>query len=451
MKKILLLIIYTVGSNLCLSQTFDSNVISNSGLTEFTNYIRNNKKIDAIKAISKLSSFNNYPKIDKLGIEYLIFYSDSIFGEIPVRVYVPTNYKNTSKNPAILLLHGAEGASRFSNVDKKMMKYVPKDTIDYTNDVFVNILKNDNNYLLIRPIADVTKDFRWAVNRSKYSSNPSIKTLSNIVIFLKSFLNIDDNRIYSWGHSDGSDGTFALDVLSPSIFAGFVGYNSMLTQIRGQVYLRNMKNKPFYLVHSDLDDLRPIQQTRLQIKALDSLKVPITYKEYFGYKHEDKHLSLDSQNSKLFIQNIVRNPYPKTLFWESDNSIFNQIDWLKIKLLKVEDEREIWQSNLNQKSYDRINKKYFDFDYYSYKAKSGAVIAEYSNNTFRIKTSRVEEIELLISPAMVDLKKPIIVLINGKIMFDKKIEADKNYILNEFTSSHDRKCFWVNSVILKTK
>ncbi len=451
MKQALLLIIFTVSSNLCYSQTFDSNVISNSSLTEFTSSITNNKKVDAIQAISKIASFNNYPKIEKLGIEYLIFYSDSTFGEIPVRVYVPTNYKNTTANSAILLLHGAEGASRFSNVDKNMMKYVPKDTIDYTNDVFVDILKNDNNYLLIRPIADVTKDFRWAVNRSKFSSNPSIKTLSNIVIFLKRFLNIDDDRVYSWGHSDGSDGTFALDVLSPSIFAGFVGYNSMLTQICGQVYLRNMKNKPFYLVHSDLDDLRPIQQTRLQIKALDSLKVPITYKEYLGYKHEDKHLSLDSKNSKLFIQSVVRNPYPKVLYWESDNDLFNQIDWLKIKSLRVEDESKIWQSNINQKSYDRINKKSFDFDYYSYKNKSGAVIAEFRNNAFRIKTSRVEEIELLISPVMVDLKKPVVVVINGKVVFDKKMGADKDYILNEFASSHDRKCFWVNSLVLKTK
>ncbi len=451
MTRTVLTLCCIVCMNLCYSQTFDISTMNDKSLAEFSNKIKNDNKIDATKTITLISDFNKYPKIDKLGVEYLFFYSDSLFGQVPVRVYIPKKYNFSNPNPAILLLHGAEGASQFSFVDKKLMKYVSKDSIDYTHDTFVDYFKNEDKYIIIRPIADASKNFRWAVNRSDLSSNPSIKSISSIVIFLKKFLNIDDNKVYSWGHSDGSDGTFSLDVFSPTVFAGFVGYNTTLTQIFGQVYLRNMTNKPFYLVHSDLDDVRPIQQTRMQIKTLDSLKVPVVYKEYLGYNHEDKHLSLDAQNGKLFIQSIVRNPYPKTLYWESDNSLFNQIDWLKIKTLLTEEEPESWHTNINHKTYNKIDLKYDDYGYYEYKNKSGAVIAEFNNNTFKIKTSRVSEIELLISPVMVNLQNPVIVEVNGKVVFNKKIDADKNFILTKFNSNHDRKAIWVNSITIKTK
>ena len=451
MRCTILTLFSIVWTNLCYCQTFTPSTMSDKSLVEFSNKIKNDKNIDATQAISLISNFSTYPIIDKLGVEYLFFYADSLFGQVPVRVYIPKKYNNINSNPVILLLHGAEGASRFSYVDTKTMKYVSKDTIDYTNDTFVDYFKNDNNYIVIRPIADVTKNFRWAVNRSNLSSNPSIKSITNIIIFLKQFLNIDDNRIYSWGHSDGSDGTFSLDVLSPSVFAGFVAYNTTLTQIFGQVYLRNMINKPFYLVHSDLDDIRPIQQTRMQSKTLDSLKAPVIYKEYLGYNHEDKHLSLDAQNGKLFIQNIIRNPYPKNIYWESDNSLFNQIDWLKIKTLSTEDRPENWHTNINHKTYNKIDKKYDDYGYYEYKNKSGAVIAEFNNNIFKFKTSRVDEVEVLISPVMINLQNPVIIEINGKIVFNKKIDADKNFLLSEFSKNHDRKSLWVNSITVKTK
>ena len=71
-------------------------------------------------------------------------------------------------------------------------------------------------------------------------------------------------------------------------------YNSMLIVFNSyDLYLRNTVNRPLYIVHSDLDDLRPIQQTGLIIKILDSLKSPVLYKEYTGYQHYDKHLQKD--------------------------------------------------------------------------------------------------------------------------------------------------------------
>ncbi len=118
-------------------------------------------------------------------------------------------------------------------------------------------------------------------------------------------MNIDDNKIFALGHSDGSDGAFALEVYKPSLFAGFIVYNSMLTTIFGHdTYLRNTLNRPLYLVHSSLDDLRPIEQTRLIVKILDSLNSPVLCKEYIGYQHYDKHLPIDLPYSYQWMKGI---------------------------------------------------------------------------------------------------------------------------------------------------
>ncbi len=52
---------------------------------------------------------------------------------------------------------------------------------------------------------------------------------------------------------------------------------------------------------------------------------------------------------------------------------------------------------------------------------------------------------------MVDMKKPVQVIINGKPAFDKKVIADKDFLLNSFKSNYDRASLWVTSIKLKVE
>lgn len=449
MKKHLFILVSLCLSVLGFGQRIDNNILENEKLKKALKLITENNNIDVDSAWSRLSTLNDYPVFLKTGKEYLFFYKDSIFGNVPVRVFIPKHYSNQSPNSLVLLLHGAASQPRFSNVDTITMTYKSEGP-DYTNDIFVDYLEQQN-FVIVRPIADVTQNFHWSANRFKTSPNPTFNTLTGIIIKMKSFLNIDDSKVYAFGHSDGSDGAFGLDVYKPTLFAGFVGYNSMLTHIFGQVYLRNMMNKPFYLVHSDLDDLRPIQQTRLQIKTLDSIKAPVLYKEYIGYGHEDKHLQIDKPYSLMFLHSISRNPFSKAIYWETDNTSFNQCDWLRIISLDTLSQKEAWQNELNWNSYNKRTKEFVNLPYYINTSRSGAVKAYYDNNHFALETSRVGQIELLISPVMVNLKNPVIVTINGKEVFNKKISADKSFLMENFETNFDRQTLWVTSIKLVLK
>lgn len=453
MTKLFSIQIFLLCSTLCFGQGSNSLPNTNEFLKKQIESVSNDQKINADSAYNILSSWNQYPIINDTKKWYLFLYKDSTFGTVPLKIYVPENYQNTVSSPAVLILHGAVGMSSF--------KDAYNDTIA-DEDIFYNYFTK-HNFIVIRPFADSygpnadgTINFDWVVNRanrinkSRNHTNPTFSTLTNIIIQLKKVLNIDDNKIFSFGHSDGSDGTFALEVYKPSLFAGFVVYNSMLTTIFGyDTYLRNTLNRPLYLVHSSLDDLRPIEQTRLILKILDSLNSPVLYKEYIGYQHYDKHLPIDLPYSFQWMKGISRNSFQKNITWEMSDSNYNTCDWLHVIRFDTTLNGRTWQTELNTKAYNKRDKIYMNDPYYDLN-KSAAIKADYNNNIFSINTSRVTEIELLISPVMVNLQNPVIVIVNGKEVFNKKINADKTFLLNNFNSTFDRKALWVTSIKVKT-
>jgi predicted esterase len=418
----------------------------NDALKKEIENISSDSGINADSAFALLSHWDQYPAIKEINKWYLFTYNDPIFGTIPLKIYIPANYQNDIASPAVMILHGAVGLSSFKD------SY--KDTTS-DEDLFYKYF-SENNFIIIRPFADARTKFDWVVNwfnarNGRYNTNTTYQTLVAIINQLKQVLNIDDSKVFAFGHSDGSDGVFALEVLKPSCFAGFVVYNSMLNTLRDHdIYLRNTLNRPLYLVHSDLDDLRPIQQARLIVSILDSLKSPVLYKEYIGYKHYDKHLQIDLPFSYEWMMGISRNPFQKNISWEVSDSNFNTCDWLRITVFDAKLANADWQTELNTKYYNKRDKVYVNSPYYDLNP-GAAVEARYNNNVFELNTSRVKEVELLVSPVMVNLQNPVIVKVNGKEVFNKKIMADKSFLLKEFTSAFDRKALWVTSIKVKTE
>lgn len=452
MTRIRLIILLLLISSTSFGQTPNNLPINNKALLSQLDKIKNDTNITADSAWNILSFWNTYPEIKSPQRFYLFLYKDSIFGTVPLKVYIPENYKSNVPSPAVLILHGAVVLSSF--------KDAYNDTAS-DEDLFYNYFAK-HNFIVIRPYADSRGpnangkiNFDWVINRfngrgSRDRTNPTFQTLKDIVTQLKQVLNIDDNKVFALGHSDGADGVFALEVYQPSIFAGFVVYNSMLTNIFSyDVYLENILNRPLYLVHSDLDDLRPIQQTRSIVNILDSINSPVLYKEYIGYQHYDKHLKLDLPLSYNWTNGISRNPLQKNITWETDDLNNNNCDWLRILNIDTTLVGASWHSELNTRLYNKIDKVYMNLPYYQLN-KSAVVKASYNNNIFHIQTSRVREIELLISPVMVNLQNPVVIIVNGKEVFNKRVTSNKTFLLKNFNSTYDRKAIWVTSIKFNT-
>ncbi|MFD0792702.1 hypothetical protein ACFQZX_03675 [Mucilaginibacter litoreus] len=403
-------------------------------------------KVNADSALYVVSNWSRYPNNSKNALNYVYYYNDAVFGKVPVRVFVPANYNKNIKTPCIIMLHGAVGQSKFSDIDSTGVN---------DDDMFFDAFKN-KGYIIIRPIGDRSKKFDWVVDRFSSPANPkpnlTYKALTNILIALKSILNIDDDRVFAFGHSDGSDGAVGLGVYSPDMFAAIIGYNSMLTNIFAyDYYIRNIKNRNLYLVHSDLDDIRPIQTTRDVIEKLKAEDNRIVYKEYRGYEHYDKHLNKDMPLAAIYMSDKGRYPYQHDIYWETaSDTLFNQCDWLKITGINTNLPAAAWQQNFDVKAYDKSIKAYRDnMLYYNYLSPSAVAKAHFANNIFDIKTSRVMQLQVLISPAMVNLNEPVTIKVNGKQVFNGKVSADKQFILQNFKTNHDRRALWVKAIDVK--
>jgi predicted esterase len=321
LNKILLVLLFITTA---ISLSAQENPLSTSvnNVNKWLNEIQADKKIDADSTLKLLSNWHNYPDL-KGGEDYVFYYADSVFGEVPFRVFVPDNYNSWRKSACILLLHSAVGQYSFADIDSLKK---------FNDDILFNTISKQG-YIIIRPVGEDAKKFSWVINNfGDGNYNPTYKTLTAMVASAKTILNIDDNKVFAVGHSDGSDGCVGLGVYAPDQFAGIIGYNSMLDNIFADDFnLRNLMNTPLYLVHSNLDDLRPIQQTRMMVDSLKKTDRQITYKEYAGYQHYDKHLDQELPLVPKFVNSVNRKTFKDSVYWETRRGdIYNICSWLSV-------------------------------------------------------------------------------------------------------------------------
>jgi predicted esterase len=427
--------------------------LNNNSYNSIKQEIEADQNITADSLIKSLSNWDRYPVSYKADQNYIFNYQDSFFGNVPMRLYVPKTYNPHKKTTLILLLHGAVSISSFSRANNQLEGRASRNESD-DDDIFFNYLKNQG-YMILRPFADPAKKFNWSINsfNDNYDNaspddvNLTFSCIIKTILKLKKTFNIDDNKIFAFGHSDGSDGAFGMAIFQPSIFAGFIIYNSMLTNLKAiNIYPLNMKNVSTYIVHSDLDDLRPVEQTTAIVDIVKKFDANIEYKVYKGYKHFDNHLKIDLPFANKYILKTVRTPFLSHIYWESSNNIDNQCFWLKVDRFDLNLPKEEWQHEINLKSFRKTDKTWEDFNYYFGNVPGYAINAFYENNTFTIDCSKVLSFEILISDKMVDFKRPIKVYLNKKIVFNKSVKPNRQYIASSFEKYFDRDCIWVNSI-----
>ena len=82
---------------------------------------------------------------------------------------------------------------------------------------------------------------------------------------VKRTYNVDENRVYLTGISDGATGVYFYAMKLPTPFSAFLPLNGNMrvlatpsTRANGQMYAGNMVNKPFFIVNGGRDPLYPV-------------------------------------------------------------------------------------------------------------------------------------------------------------------------------------------------
>jgi len=196
---------------------------------------------------------------------------------MPYRLFVPENYDPAKAYPLVLFLHG--GGERGSDNEAQVMAnqgatvwakpeaqakhpcFVLAPQARNTWDGGFTVTRGEDNKVSLGRVLDVSTDLDMAE-----------KVLEKVI----ATYNIDKNRIYATGVSQGGFGVWNLNEKYPDLFAAMV-------PICGggdpaQAY--KLKNKPIWAFHAEGDPIIPVSYTRNMVSALRALGSSPLYTEY---------------------------------------------------------------------------------------------------------------------------------------------------------------------------
>ncbi len=245
---------------------------------------------------------------DKAGVEK----------EHPYHVLVPENYDAEKKYPLIFHMHGGVGRS----------KYIPEESFkDYRKQFWAEDARK-GEFILAFPLGK---------KGSEWWTPAGLENVLGMLADLKKTYNIDENKIFPTGFSDGASGTFFLSYVWTTPFAGFFPLNGFppVASVGGvSIHLPNASNKPLHVVNTTDDALYPSARVTPIIDAMKEAGATVTYKIYPDIGHRPDYLPQEHDAILKFTQDTVRVALPKSLTWETTDPRFGRCHWVTIDEIK---------------------------------------------------------------------------------------------------------------------
>ena len=206
-------------------------------------------------------------------------------------------------------------------------------------------------------------------------------------------LNVNPNKVYFTGISQGGYGSFLLAAFWADRWAA-VG-PAAAGEPAGSCPPENLRNTAFVLRVGEHDNAyKRSEHARNYIKILKKLqeKDPKGYKYMFDYQKGRGH-QINHYGHVKDMQKYVRNPLPKRVVWKM-KSVWGQ-----------------WKKQFYWLSYEEgpFNNGYVD-----------AKIVK-KENKIVIETKEIRQLTILLNDKMLDLDKPVIIEVNKEVKFKGKV------------------------------
>jgi predicted esterase len=235
----------------------------------------------------------------------------------PYHVYAPPDYDPGKKHPLVVFLHGA--VSRANVPSPKEMESLRKD-----------FEKEVPGFLIILPTG--AKDATWW---DKVGTSNVLAQVDQV----KRRYNVDEDRVFLWGFSDGGSGAWWMAMSRPTAWAGFMAYSANVAAADlgpYQVYPRNLMNRPL-LAASGGREGSPAYNARFVEQWIDQMRefgAGIDWQGFPTAGHDPKYLNEDRPRFDKFIGATKRQAKRDHIVWETTNVEVGRCDWLRIDEIK---------------------------------------------------------------------------------------------------------------------
>ena len=240
-------------------------------------------------------------------------------------VRVPESYDPAVRYPVIVYLHG--GVSRPKREDGTWWRREER---------------------LARDDAIVVAPVSW--NESLWWQDSQIENLAGVLNDLKRTWNIDENRAYLIGISDGATGIFYQAMKATTPWAAFLTLNghplvlaNPASDVDGDLHVTNLRNKPLFVVNGGRDPLYPAASVVPFMRLFQQAGVFLDFRPQPEAGHDVSWWDDEKPAMDAFMTERARRPLPARLSWETERTDrYNRAHWLVItELGEVEGEPDL--------------------------------------------------------------------------------------------------------------
>ncbi len=241
-----------------------------------------------------------------------------------------------------------------------------------------------------------------------------IENLEAILDRIKREYNVDENRVYLFGVSDGGTGVYYHAGKAPTPWAAFlpfIGHPGVLenpaTGVDGELFASNLGNGAFFVVNGEKDELYPVSRVKPYLDAFERAGAEIVFHSQPG-GHNTRWWNAEQEAIDAFLGSHPRNPLPDRMIWETERTDrFARAHWLVIEELEEG-------------------------------AASGRVALTREGNRVEVQARGVLRFRLLLSPGQFDFSLPIEVTTNGVPSHRGTVERSSSTLLRWAARDFDR-------------
>ncbi len=339
--------------------------------------------------------------------------------------YIPKNYDSSKKYSLRFMLHGGVSTRN---------AFYPKTFIDKNNPDYEKL-----DYIVVYPASWFIAPW-WSLRQYKH--------IEKIVNFFKVHYNIDENKIYLSGISDGATGVFYFANLNQTkwaSFATYIGYCGALRNIsKQQIYISNYKNK-FFFIQNGLKDLTfRFEEVKIYLDLLKSARVDMKLLVVDTCGHSLNWYPVYKDSIKHFLNTHPRHPFPDKLNWSTEfEEDFNRCYWLNIlKISKMKSEKVcIPDFNIDERNFLYKFRRETEF---------GTIFAEKKENSVFICTNNIKKFSILLSPSHFNFNEKVKIYLNDNLIFEDFVKKDISVLLHWAKNDIDRQMLFGSEIKIKT-
>jgi pimeloyl-ACP methyl ester carboxylesterase len=312
------------------------------------------------------------------------------FANAPYMIHVPLDYRGDQPFPLIVYLSGGGGLA-------------------FDGALTAGEAVNHAGYLVVYPNAG--GDMWW-------ERKPSAMVHELLLEILRSY-NVDTNRVYLAGFSNGGTGTLELGARWPDRFAAIASLMGagMNSPSGVKLPMRNLLDVPVLFLHGDRDARIPSSASVNTFEVLRGLKprVPPELHNLKGRGHEVT-LASDDGYTLPFFERFTRDPVPQNVSVKIWDARFPRQYWMEVV------EAENAPAELE-----------------------GRILA---NNVVDIKTRNVKKLGLLLGAELFHSPGPVHIRLNGKDQPAIELKRDCQIFARSAETYADPYLAYIDEIVL---